>query len=202
MNVRTGAACIGAVALLSAGCDVTARRSGLEAEATYLGVDYDACCGAAARYKALSFLFDGVPTPGVPRPAPGEPGAIAADASAARRVGYREHGPFAAKLCNACHQAAATNALVAPGEQLCFRCHEFKLDKRYLHGPLASGGCQACHDPHSSQYRYLLVSESDTFCSFCHDSGAMAAIGAHAGGEEQCTTCHDAHMSDNAHLLK
>lgn len=94
------------------------------------------------------------------------------------------------------------NALVAPREQLCFRCHEIRMNKKYIHGPLASGGCTACHDPHSSQYRYLLVSESDSFCFYCHDRQTVARVGAHRGVQEQCTTCHDAHMSDKKYLLK
>lgn len=59
-----------------------------------------------------------------------------------------------------------------------------------------------CHDPHSSQYRYLLVSELDNFCLYCHDRQSVAKIGAHEGIEGQCTTCHDAHMSDRKFFLK
>ena len=159
-------------------------------------------CNAASRYRVLSVFFDGVPVPTVVEPGAEKGAAAPMTAAAPRRVGYREHGPYAARLCNACHEAAATNALVAPPDQLCFRCHELKLDKQYVHGPLASGGCLACHDPHSSQYRYLLVAESDDFCLRCHDKGAIAKNGAHAGIEAECTTCHDAHMSDKRYLLK
>lgn len=156
-------------------------------------------CTATSRYKVLSFFFDGVPPPAAEAPE-GTP--AAANVIQARQVRYREHGPYAARLCNACHDPAAFNALVMPREQLCFKCHEFRMDKKYIHGPLASGGCTACHDPHSSQYRYLLVSESDSFCFYCHDRQTVARIGAHAGTQELCTTCHDAHMSDKKYLLK
>ncbi len=177
MTTWTRAACVCVVAVLLVGCNATTR------------------------YAVLSFFFDGVPPPAVEGEADGAH-VHAAKGVPSRQVGYRQHGPYAAKLCNACHESAATNALVAPGEQLCFRCHEIKLDKRHIHGPLASGGCRACHDPHSSQYRYLLVSESDSFCSHCHDRQSIAGVGAHAGGEEQCTLCHDAHMSDKKYLLR
>jgi predicted CXXCH cytochrome family protein len=180
MKVWTVVACVCVVAVMSIGC--TART----------------------RYTVLTFFFDGVPPPRAAEApaAAGKQVAILANAAPPRRAGYREHGPYAARLCTACHESVATNTLVAPREQLCIRCHEFKMNKRYIHGPLASGGCTACHDPHSSQYRYLLVSESDSFCFHCHDRQTVARIGAHGGIEEQCTDCHDAHMSDKKYLLR
>ncbi|HVN83273.1 MAG TPA: cytochrome c3 family protein [Candidatus Binatia bacterium] len=168
--------CAGLLAILSAGCDATAR------------------------YKVLSLLFDGVPPP--PTPTPIIPTVEAPADLVRQRARHSEHGPYAAHLCNACHDATATNALIVPGDQLCFRCHEFKTDKKYVHGPLASGGCTACHDPHNSRYRYLLVSESDTFCLHCHEPQAVAKNPAHAGTEEPCTVCHDPHMSDKQYLVR
>ena len=178
MKVGTVVACLSVVAVLSVGCNATSR------------------------YKVLSFFFDGVPPPPTTEAPEGKQAATPASAIPSRQVGYREHGPYAARLCNACHESAATNALVAPREQLCFKCHEFRTDKKYVHGPLASGGCLACHDPHSSQYRYFLVSESDSFCFHCHDREAIARIGAHGGVEQKCTACHDPHMSNRKYLLR
>jgi predicted CXXCH cytochrome family protein len=156
-------------------------------------------CKPRSRYETLSFFFDGVPTP-QPTAGPGEQAPAAGARS--RQVRYREHGPYAAKMCNACHDPAAFNAIILPIDQLCFKCHEIKLDKKYIHGPLASGGCTACHDPHSSQYPYFLVSESDTFCTYCHDAKALQKVAAHQGTDKQCTACHDAHMSNKKYLLK
>jgi len=135
-------------------------------------------------------------------PETAEETAAAADAASIPRSLNREHGPYAAKLCDACHDRAATNVLVAPGEQLCFRCHELDTDRKYVHGPLASGGCLVCHKPHSSQYRYLLVSDNTGFCVHCHDASALEQTAAHQDLEEKCTICHDAHKSDNKYLLK
>jgi predicted CXXCH cytochrome family protein len=158
-------------------------------------------CDAASRHRVLTVFFDGVPPPGAAvAPAPGQ--GRAAGGERPRKTVYGAHGPYAARLCNACHESAATNALVARGSDLCFRCHELALDKKYIHGPLASGGCIACHDPHGSQYRYLLVSESDSFCFRCHERQTVASIAIHGGIEEGCTSCHDPHMSDQPHLLK
>lgn len=159
-------------------------------------------CNATSRHKVLSFFFDGVPPPRVAETTEGKQLATSAGAVRSRKVGYRGHGPFAARMCNACHETRTTNALVAPVEQLCLRCHEFRLEKKYIHGPLASGGCRVCHEPHNSQYRYLLVSESDAFCSHCHEGQTMARIGPHGSMEEKCTACHDAHMSDKKYLLR
>jgi len=159
-------------------------------------------CDATTRYHTLRFFFDGVPSPeeeeaarikrteagGGPNKAP-------------VLTAWGRHGPYAAKQCEACHQRP-TNALVAPIDELCFRCHEFRSDKQWVHGPLASGGCRVCHEPHSSRYPYLLVAETELFCFQCHDEKAVRAGEAHQGATEKCTTCHDAHMSDNRFLLK
>jgi predicted CXXCH cytochrome family protein len=155
-------------------------------------------CDATSRHKVLTYFFDGVPpletanaqpAPGAPTPIPGP-------------VSFQEHGPFAAKLCGACHSETQGNTLVAPRDQLCERCHTLKLDKAYVHGPVAAGECLVCHDPHSSPYRPLLVSQSDRFCLECHDPKDIANSAGHANLEEPCTTCHDAHMSNQKYLLK
>jgi predicted CXXCH cytochrome family protein len=157
-------------------------------------------CDATSRHKVLTYFFDGVP----PLEPAGGPPASAGDSTPipVRPASFQEHGPYAAKLCTACHNEEVGNALVAPPEQLCERCHTLKLDKTYIHGPLASGGCLVCHDPHSSPYRPLLVSQSDSFCFQCHDRNDIANSPGHANLEEPCTTCHDAHMSNRKYLLK
>lgn len=178
MKLRTLLAASGAAAALSVGCNT------------------------ASGHKVLAFFFDGVPPPGsAAATAAGEP-ALPAHAVRGATAALREHGPYAAKLCDACHDPRAMNRLVVPVEQLCGRCHELDLDRRYVHGPLAAGGCTVCHDPHSSRYGYLLVSESDGFCLTCHDRGALPADTDHAGEAARCTDCHDAHKSDQKYLLK
>lgn len=156
----------------------------------------------------LSLFFDGVPEPRseVVSDAP------AVQASLGRQlVRVGEHGPYAAKLCDSCHDSKATNALVAPAEQLCLRCHELGAAKTYVHGPLASGGCLVCHDPHRSANRFLLVSASDSFCLQCHERAGLSVLAVaegaagsdgHAGDAADCTDCHDAHMSDRRYLLR
>jgi predicted CXXCH cytochrome family protein len=159
-----------------------------------------AACDATTRHKVLTYFFDGVPPleSAAPPTAPGQPSLSAASTA----LSVQEHGPYAAKLCAACHSESLGNTLVAPADQLCQRCHELKMDARYVHGPLASGGCLVCHDPHSSRTRPLLVSEPEGFCFHCHDRETVLAIPGHGNLQQSCTECHDAHMSNSRYLLK
>ena len=155
-------------------------------------------CSSAKHHRVLSFFFDGVPDPDAVVSAAPE-----VVASVGRQLVHPvEHGPYAAKLCDSCHDSTRTNALVVPAEQLCLRCHELDTTKTYVHGPLASGGCLVCHDPHRSANRYLLVSSSDGFCLHCHDRSALSATAGHAGETADCTSCHEAHMSNRKYLLR
>jgi predicted CXXCH cytochrome family protein len=162
-------------------------------------------CEAKSSYKVLSFFFDGVPNPDEPVP---EKGAarkqrLALAAEKGSKMGsYRDHGPYGAKRCEACHEKA-TNKLVMPVEQLCFKCHTFDVTKKHVHGPLASGGCRVCHLPHGSSYDFLLVSDPKEFCLYCHDKTIILKSDIHREAEgQQCTVCHDAHSSDTEYLLK
>lgn len=153
-------------------------------------------------YRTRSFFFDGVPDPQNKKQAVPSDRSGHEPARSTTKTSYSEHGPFASRHCEGCHNRDLTNNLVVPKEQLCFQCHEFQMNKKYIHGPLASGGCLACHDPHNSKYRFLLKSETGSFCLDCHDEKAIAANEAHKGVGSNCTTCHDAHMSDKKYLLK
>jgi predicted CXXCH cytochrome family protein len=155
-------------------------------------------CKTTSGDRVLRFFFDGVPPRGAAKGVSAKPGSPEVLTPS---VTLSQHGPFAAKLCSGCH-VPQTNALVAPVGELCYNCHELQLTKKYIHGPLASGGCLVCHDPHSSPNRALLVADSTTFCIRCHDPGEVAKNPAHQNLNEQCTDCHDAHMSDDRYLLK
>lgn len=161
-----------------------------------------ACVSAGCSRKTLALFFDGVPPPrsetaAATRSTPG------AEATGPRgRVAIVEHGPYAAKLCEACHDRLATNALVAPRDELCGRCHETGSAKRHVHGPFASGECLACHDPHSSSSAGLVRSIPGGVCAACHDRDSVERIEGHAGLAQSCTDCHDPHTSDERFLLR
>jgi predicted CXXCH cytochrome family protein len=155
-------------------------------------------CSATTRHRVLTAVFDGVPPLRSAESGDAAPG-HQAGAAPASIVAPRAHGPYAAKLCDACHVPQSGNTLAGSPQQLCLRCHQFRFDGLYVHGPLAAGGCRACHEPHSSPNRYLLVSESEQFCFRCHDRERLRG---HAGDEPKCTSCHDAHMSTKKFLLR
>lgn len=157
-------------------------------------------CEPMTRYKTLSLFFDGVPNPEEEALQAGNAKAGGGRVKQAAAT-YRMHGPYAARLCTACHQTG-TNALILPIEQLCFKCHVLQFDKKYVHGPVAAGGCKICHDPHGSSFPYLLVSEARIFCFKCHSEKDIARNEVHKGVTEQCTACHDAHTSDEVYLLR
>ena len=160
-------------------------------------------CESKSSYKVLSFFFDGVPNPDdvTADQAESRRQRLAAERGSKKGV-YRDHGPFGAKKCEACHEKAS-NKLVLPLEQLCFKCHTLDVGKKYIHGPLATGGCRVCHLPHGSSFDFLLVSEPKDFCLHCHSRDDIFRSDIHREAEQQqCTVCHDAHSSDIEHLLK
>lgn len=154
-------------------------------------------CSGSTRTRVLRVFFDGVPDPA------SAPVVTSTAGAAAGRPLTRGslHGPYAAKLCQGCHLSAASSTLVAPKDELCVRCHQMALDKKYVHGPLAGGGCLFCHDPHSSPNPYLLVGTSGSFCARCHEPASLRPVPGHDGAQE-CTVCHDPHMSNRRFLLR
>ena len=155
-----------------------------------------------SQYKMLSFFFDGVPDPARLTAEELRKEQEARDAGKKQAKSRQtQHGPFAAKLCDACHKKS-TNALVLPIDQLCFKCHTLDIDKKYIHGPVASGGCRVCHSPHGSGFPFLLVAKPEEFCFYCHDKADVYRNAIHSGLTVECTACHDAHSSDDRYLLQ
>lgn len=165
-------------------------------------------CEAHSRYRVLCFFFDGVPVPRGEVPCDGQSAAGVSGAAktnvstaeVARK--YSQHGPYAAKMCEGCHQRQ-TNQLLLPANDLCLYCHVLSVMKRRVHGPVASGSCSICHDAHGSGNEYLLVSNSLDFCLYCHQRQDVMRNAVHQDIENTgCTTCHDAHASNNDFLLR
>lgn len=152
-------------------------------------------------YRVLGFFIDGLTPPEKDKDAGGK---VSAEAPGSKKeaLGYREHGPYAANLCGACHVQTGSNQLIMPVEELCQNCHVLNLKKKKVHGPVVTGGCKVCHDPHASPYRFLLVSESKDFCYYCHSRTDIEKREVHRKTDVGCTYCHEAHASDNEYLLR
>ena len=162
-------------------------------------------CEPKTRYRALCLLFDGVPTPPGMVPCDNaRVGAVPVVKSSGKGteevLAYKQHGPYAARLCEGCHQRQ-TNKLLMAKEDLCFNCHDLQIKKRIIHGPVASGSCMVCHDPHGSGNQYMLVAKSQDFCLHCHETKDILRSAAHQNMDDGCTACHNAHASDNDFLL-
>jgi predicted CXXCH cytochrome family protein len=156
-------------------------------------------CSPETRYRTLSLFFDGVPDPAKQAAADKKRGAAAADTT---KTHFTNHGPYAARMCDACHRADGVG-LIMPVEDLCMNCHVLNIRKKYVHGPVASGGCRICHNPHGTGKPFLLAADPATFCFSCHDKNAIMAREVHtAAAGTQCTECHDPHGSDNEYLLR
>lgn len=154
-------------------------------------------CEAKTRYQVLSFFFDGVPPP-EDRIVNGDTGAVMKKPEQQQKPS--KHGPFAARMCNACHDSN-TNALLLPRDKICLKCHVLETARRQ-HGPVASGGCLVCHDPHRSSSEYLLVSSVKGFCTYCHDPKEIYEREVHRDNTASCTDCHNPHGSDNDFFLR
>lgn len=116
------------------------------------------------------------------------------------------HPPYVEKRCSDCHEAEKTTVkgLVKPENELCFMCHPSIIKYRYVHGPVAEGGCLGCHLPHEANHPSLLVSDSGSLCEKCHKEPRTApamhdrikAAGA------VCPDCHDPHSGATRNFLK
>jgi predicted CXXCH cytochrome family protein len=157
-------------------------------------------CEAQTRYAVLSFFFDGVPPPEDRSSGQTLAPAEESGGNSPKRGGATQHGPFAAKMCSACHDPN-TNALLLPKTDLCLKCHILQTGRRQ-HGPVAAGGCLVCHDPHRSSNRYLLVAPAREFCMYCHDPNDVYARDAHRDNTVSCTECHNPHGSDKEYFLR
>ena len=108
--------------------------------------------------------------------------------------------------CHVCHRGSGdflgSETLLAPGKELCLRCHSFVFAKQYVHHAIELWGCVICHRPHGSDYPYLLRDPLPLLCFGCHIEKDILAMDAHRDQKQQCTGCHDPHMSWNKYLLK
>ncbi|KKL17633.1 hypothetical protein LCGC14_2483600 [marine sediment metagenome] len=166
-------------------------------------------CHAKARYRVLSFFFDGVPPPGQKRKSggPGTPGQPRSPgAGPAQPIIASYHKPYGDSVkCANCHDANAPMKTRETTLKACRRCHapHFQRDPSdWVHGPVAVDDCLFCHKGHESEYRSLLTAAPRELCLRCHDAGALLGRPYHRDlGKQTCSTCHDPHFAGNRLLL-
>ncbi len=172
-------------------------------------------CDPIARHKALTTVFDGVPS--LPPPeelcqeyaekltkAATEKTETAA-APTPKNAGSI-HPPFEEKRCTDCHASGGgvSSNLIKPKNELCFTCHPDILAFPRAHGPAAVGDCLACHHPHESGNSALLLKPRSEICGKCHQETRLAAA-MHGRFTEKgmaCPDCHDPHSGTSGYFLK
>ncbi len=190
-------------------------------------------CQQTTKHKILSTLFDGVPPLETEAPEGSTPPAESDVETAAvegaterksrarqnqtpRSSGMVKHPPFAARMCEGCHQVRQSASVAPMGfslraekDKLCSLCHEDMsqeaLQQRYrwIHGPVQYGACLECHNPHESPYPYMRKQATvRKLCLNCHEEGWFQANEIHTGFDEtECTDCHNPHGSQVRYLL-
>jgi predicted CXXCH cytochrome family protein len=88
------------------------------------------------------------------------------------------HGPYAARLCSACHPAPVDGKVgltAANVDLLCYDCHaNFKGEmagagSRHKLLSQSNRSCIECHDPHAANQEYHLKKPAQELCVSCHD---------------------------------
>jgi predicted CXXCH cytochrome family protein len=85
-------------------------------------------------------------------------------------------------------------------------CHDKKIvSGKFVHGPVAVGGCTMCHNPHQSDFPRMLPAAGNDVCFSCHTDKAEAFKGkkfVHKPVAEKCTNCHSPHSGDYKYNFK
>ena len=179
-------------------------------------------CDQNARYKVLTFFFEGVPKPGEERPRSSwtanqdntsteqmndldkEDGrTVVGEKQGQKRPSRHDFS----RDCAQCHTGGLTSGrqeLRTPLPELCYSCHlDLTQGDDYLHGPLNVGECVFCHDPHQSAFIHLQRAPQPDLCYRCHLQDDIALIPGHdLALEGICTNCHEPHGGTGPMLLK
>jgi predicted CXXCH cytochrome family protein len=116
-----------------------------------------------------------------------------------------------AKGCLSCHEVRVTGEITrvrlvtTSSLALCLTCHADKKAsdiKGLVHSP-AVRDCLKCHDPHSTEFKSLLVKPGggatplENLCLTCHNTGVDVPQGGsrHAALDTGCGTCHVTHKA-------
>ncbi len=179
-------------------------------------------CDRDARYKILTFFFEGVP----PLDSDSSAAKIKITKTITKKTGaeYQTETVVKERLtrlskqkraskhkevrdCSGCHVGkfgSGRRALIKALPDLCYSCHTNYHDAGgYLHAPVRVGDCVVCHDAHQSMYVHLQKAALPQLCLQCHLPEDMKTIEDHEDKLESiCTDCHDPHTSSMRKLLK
>ena len=98
-----------------------------------------------------------------------------------KRIPDISHGPYAARLCSACHAApldGKVQLVAADSDALCYGCHaDFKsridgAKSRHTLFSESKASCVECHDPHATNQQSVLKKPLRDLCLSCHVSSA------------------------------
>jgi predicted CXXCH cytochrome family protein len=135
---------------------------------------------------------------------------------AQKLVAKRQHAPFAAHECDACHTTESggpSASLKKPVKELCATCHPPSkthpakdAQGRALgrHVPVDQGLCTVCHNPHASTQPKALKDRVDYVCFFCHAKTEEATLQTHRHKPVttgNCLLCHRGHVASAPQLL-
>ena len=168
-------------------------------------------CSSDARYRTLSFFFDGVPDPHAPAgsaAARGEKDEFAPNATVAK---VYMHKPYAdgmadSSKCAVCHVGASGGFenFTAVSANVCLNCHKDKLTQYpVMHGPVVAVECTLCHAAHESTIPGMLNYDAPKVCVQCHQRDLLSATPPeHLAADSKCLSCHVGHGGPAHKLLR
>ena len=172
---------------------------------------YFVACAPQKSYNVLSFLFDGVPAPGLLEANISNDSVYVGDSMNILALSNRVpqqlmvlHSPYREKQCALCHDQSSSSKTIEPQPQLCYICHDnFNENFNVVHGPAGGGFCTSCHNPHKSKSKKLLLRPTQELCIHCHDSILVFNNKYHQNVElGNCMECHNPHGGENRYMMQ
>lgn len=161
-------------------------------------------CSETARYRTLSFFFDGVPVPGE------EANESVTDEQVTEQPEETVaswHSMYRERQCFQCHRTDVEFSAGISDSTICRDCHASYFPAGgddWPHGAVTTSQCNQCHVSvvHESQYPSLLKDSQPQVCWNCHNADAVLARAYHADAQSRaCSSCHDPHGAGNPFLL-
>jgi len=145
------------------------------------------------------------PAPRPTRPVSFADGCVTSECHGVMERAADIHAPVKARRCDLCHHEDAGDHTFPIAEEVgahCTACHDVGQGRPFQHELLSGAGCEGCHDPHVSNTRYLLLSDTVAgTCEKCHAPAQDLLL--HSPYESgYCTACHDPHEADSPALLR